>query len=256
MIVIDKLCYQSNLRYVNAGEKFAFSVLTLLVCVISRSIVIAAIVLAVTGFLTVYKGQIPLFRYLRLLRLPLVFLFLSTLAIILNFSPDPMDAFAVSIGSIYITTSYANLRFALQLILTALASVSCLYFLSLSTPMTDILEVLKKIHCPAILIELMLLIYRFIFILLDIASAMSLSQKSRLGNRNFRTSCHSFGAIGGMLLIRALGKSNALYDAMEARCYDGTIRVLTESHPTRKQEIAWIVFFEIGLIFLAIFLRI
>ena len=52
MIVIDKLCYQSNLRYVNAGEKFAFSVLTLLVCVISRSIVIAAIVLAVTGDIT------------------------------------------------------------------------------------------------------------------------------------------------------------------------------------------------------------
>ena len=31
MIVIDKLCYQSKLRYENAGEKFAFAVLTLLI---------------------------------------------------------------------------------------------------------------------------------------------------------------------------------------------------------------------------------
>ena len=28
MIVIDKLCYQSKLRYENAGEKFAFAVIT------------------------------------------------------------------------------------------------------------------------------------------------------------------------------------------------------------------------------------
>ena len=36
MIVIDKLCYQSKLRYENAGEKFAFAVLTLLICVVNR----------------------------------------------------------------------------------------------------------------------------------------------------------------------------------------------------------------------------
>ena len=38
MVIIDRLCYNSKLRYVNAGEKFAFSVLTLIACVISRSI--------------------------------------------------------------------------------------------------------------------------------------------------------------------------------------------------------------------------
>ena len=56
MITIDKLCYNSKLRYENAGEKFAFAMITLLFCVMSRSIVVACIVLAVTGILTVYKG--------------------------------------------------------------------------------------------------------------------------------------------------------------------------------------------------------
>ena len=64
MITIDKLCYNSKLRYVNAGEKFAFTIITLLLCVISRSIVIACIVLTATGILTVYKGGAPLFRYM------------------------------------------------------------------------------------------------------------------------------------------------------------------------------------------------
>ena len=54
MIVIDKLCYQSKLRYENAGEKFAFAVITLCICVMSRSAAVAGIVLAATGILTVF----------------------------------------------------------------------------------------------------------------------------------------------------------------------------------------------------------
>ena len=71
MIVIDKLCYQSGLRHVNAGEKFAFAMITLLLCVVSRSIACACIVLAATGILTVWKGGIPVFRYLKLMTVPL-----------------------------------------------------------------------------------------------------------------------------------------------------------------------------------------
>ncbi|MGN1184766.1 MAG: cobalt ECF transporter T component CbiQ, partial [Oliverpabstia sp.] len=71
MITIDKLCYNSKLRYVNAGEKFAFTIITLLLCVISRSIVIACIVLTATGILTVYKGGVPLFRYMHFMTIPL-----------------------------------------------------------------------------------------------------------------------------------------------------------------------------------------
>ncbi|MDO4556325.1 MAG: cobalt ECF transporter T component CbiQ, partial [Lachnospiraceae bacterium] len=188
MIVIDKLCYYSRLRYINAGEKFAFATITLLFCVISRSILMALLVLAVNGILTVKKGKIPFSRYWHLMTIPMVFLFLSTLAILLNFSHTPFDAFAIPLGRWYLTASYASLYEGCQLILTALASVSCLYFLSLNTPITDILEVLKKLHCPDLIIELMLLIYRFIFILMDVSSAISTSQDARLGNKDIKTS--------------------------------------------------------------------
>ena len=51
MFEIDTLCYHSKLRERNAEIKFAFTVLTLFICVWNRSIVIAAIVFATTGFL-------------------------------------------------------------------------------------------------------------------------------------------------------------------------------------------------------------
>lgn len=244
MIVIDKLCYNSRLRYVNAGEKFFFAVLTLLACVISRSVAVACIVLAVTGILTVWKGGIPFSRYVRFMTVPLVFLLFSTAAIVLNLSAAPMDLFAWKIGSVWLTGSRSSLLYAVQLILTALASVSCLYFLSFNTPMPDILNVLRVLHCPRIIIELMLLIYRYIFVLLEISSSIRTAQDSRLGNKDYRTSLKSFGALASALFIRAIKKSNALYDAMESRCYDGTIHVLNETYPPVKKEIAAIVIFE------------
>ena len=252
MLLIDKLCYRSNLRYVNAGEKFAYSLLTLCMCIVSRSILLALLVLTVNSFLTVGKGGIPLFRYRNLMLVPLVFLLLSTLAIIVNISRTPLDAYAIPLGSFYITGSFASLYQGLQLILTAMASVSCLYFLALNTPMTDILNELRKLKLPGLLLELMLLIYRFIFVLLEIASSILTAQKSRLGNRDFKTSVKSFGAMVSVLFVRSLKKSGALYDAMESRCYVGTIHVLTENYPPKKAEIFLILLFEILLLLLTI----
>ena len=255
MLTIDKLCYNSKLRYVNAGEKFAFTMLTLLLCVCSRSIVIACIVLTATGILTVYKGGIPLFRYVRFMTVPLAFLILSTLAIIFNISRTPLDLFAIPIGNWYLTGSKEAILYALQLILTALSSVSCLYFLSFNTPMPDILNVLGSLHCPKILMELMLLIYRFIFILLSVSSAITNSQHSRLGNKDYKTSLKSFSALASVLLVRSFKRANALYDAMESRCYDGTIRVLNDTYPPDKRHILAIIIFETLLLLLTILER-
>lgn len=248
MILIDKLCYTSNLREINPGEKFAFSIITLFICVGSRSILICLITLGVMSVLTVGKGKIPIQYYRNLMCVPLVFILLSTIAIIVNFSNKPLSAYAFSIGGIYITSSWKSIEFALRLFCTSLSSISCLYFLSLSTPMTDILMVLKKCHCPDILIELMLLIYRFIFILLETAYDILTSQKARLGNKDFKTSCKSMGTLLAVLLVRAFKRSSVLYDAMESRCYDGTIRVLSENYPPKLKEILYIVLYELFLI--------
>lgn len=255
MLAIDRLCYQSGLRYENAGEKFAFSVITLCICVMSRSIFVACIVLAVTGGLTVLKGKTPVFRYLKFLTVPLAFLLVSTLAIMLNIRKAPMDLFALPVGSWYLTCGRDSFFYGVQLILTALSSVSCLYFLSLTTPMPDILKVLKKLHCPRLLMELMLLIYRFIFILLETAAGISISQRCRLGNRDYRTALKSFGMLGSALLIRAINRSNRLFDAMEARCYDGTIRVLSENRPPKRKHVWFIILFDTALFLIALWRR-
>ena len=249
MILIDKMCYRSGLRYMNAEVKFAYTVVTLLICIVSRSLIAAGIVLLANGILTVKRGGIPFALYVKYMLIPLAFLLMSTLALIVNISREPLDAYAILIGSWYLTSSKVSLWFALRQIGSGFASVSCLYFLALNTTMTDILGTLKKIHCPQLLLELMRLIYRFIFVLMDTASAIMTAQRVRLGYEKLRTSLHSFGEMAAALFIRAWKRSNALYDALESRGYDGELRVLEESRAADRKEIAAVIVFEISLIF-------
>lgn len=259
MLSIDKACYNSNLRYENPGQKLSFAVITLLLCVGSRSIYVSSIALLTNSYLIIYKSGVSFAKFCHYMKIPMAFILLSTISIILNFSTQPLDAFAIPLSFIngenayYITSSTDSLYFAGQLILTAVASVSSLYFISLTTPIPDILMVMQKIKIPVLFIELMLLIYRYIFILLDVADQICKSQRIRLGNKDYKTSMKSFGQLIGVLFIRAMKKSNILYDAMESRGYDGRIHVLNESYQPKMKVTIGIVAFELLLIAVIIF---
>ncbi|MDF3001866.1 MAG: cbiQ [Bacillota bacterium] len=254
MFIIDKLAYSSKLRYKNPAVKAAFAVGSLLICVGARSFVISLIILMIMGGLTVLSGRISVLRYFGLLMIPFSFLALSTLAIVFNLSEQPLNLFNIPIGTVYLAVSQNSLREGVLLVVVALASVSCLYFLTLSTTMIDLLTLLQRLRCPKLMVELMMLIYRYIFVLLDMASAISTSQKCRLGNKDFMTELRSVGQLLAVLLIRSLKKSSLLYDAMESRCYDGEIRVLNEYRPAEMRDAAGVAGYLAILIVLAVIL--
>ncbi|MEG0291148.1 MAG: cobalt ECF transporter T component CbiQ [Anaerovoracaceae bacterium] len=226
--------------------KSVLAVLTLFICVGARSFVVSFLVLFIMGGLTVLYSKASFSNYIRLMLAPFVFLLLGTFAIAFNFTGEPMDLLNIPIGEHYLAVSYNSLMYAIRLIVIALGSVSCLYFLSLTTPMLDLVFVMKRCHCPWLIVEIIMLMYRFIFVIGDIAAAIMLSQNCRLGNKDFKTSINSMGMMLSVLLMRALHKSSLLYDAMESRCYDGKIKVLYESNKASVKEISvvalWLIF--------------
>ncbi len=248
MGTIDRYAYRSALRNVNAQEKFWFAILTMIICVAGRSVLVSGAVFLLNGYLTVAKGGLSLKKYGKLLTIPLVFLVLGTLTVWVNLGDTPMDAFALPLGNLYLTGSVDGIRQMAKLFCIVMASVSCLYFLSLNTPMTDIIFVLEKIHIPRLVIELMMLIYRFAFILFSTASSIMTAQRARLGNRNLAASVRSFGKMGAGLFVKALKKSDALYISMESRLYEGRLRVLHKVCPAKKGRIAAVGVLELALI--------
>ena len=130
-----------------------------------------------------------------------------------------------------------------------------MYMMSLSTPVNEIICVLQDIHMPVLITELMNMIYRFIFILLEVQSKMNISARSRLGYVDLKTSWYSFGSILSNLLIVAMKKSNAYFDALESRCYTGQLQFLTEEKPLQKKLVVYAIIYIIVLSVLWYFTR-
>jgi cobalt transport protein ATP-binding subunit len=96
-----------------------------------------------------------------------------------------------------------------------------LTYLLATTPMFDLIKSLRTIGIPAVMIELMGLMMRYFFLLLEESRSMMKAQKSR-GMRmekwfwSIRT-YHRFGQMLGVLFIRALSRSERIYLSISAR---------------------------------------
>ena len=228
MLLIDKLAYASALRNKKATYKVVGAVTMLLICVITRSVFVSlGIAIGMMG-LTLVWGKTPLISYLKLFRIPVVFILLSTLAIAIDISKVQHGFLNVPIGPYYLVMSKASITECMELVTVVFGAISSSYFLILSTPMIDVLLVLKKWHTPNILIELMLLMYRYIFVLFAISEAIRVSQQCRLSLVDFKTRIKATSLAISATFVRAMQISNQLYDAMESRGFDGEIRVLEE----------------------------
>lgn len=244
---IDFYAYASKIRYWNSCFKVSLSVLTVIISIVLDNPYVSIMVIISMAYLTIVKGGIPINEYLHVLAIPIAFILLSTFTIAIDFSKQPIGEYNFYLGFCYIFTSIEQLKKMAFLILKIFAAISALQMMTLSTPSSDIIYVLRKVHVPKIIVELMSLIYRYIFILMDVYSKMKNSAKSRQGYCDFRTSCYTFGGIVSNMFIISLGKANAYYDAMEARCYDGEFLFLEED---KKVEIGQTVAFVAYMSFL------
>lgn len=76
--------------------------------------------------------------------------------------PQPGGDWNLHIFFFYLCFYRSSLLLAGAIFLKAMAGISALYMLSLSTPVNQLVPVLQKLHLPSLLVELMNLIYRYI----------------------------------------------------------------------------------------------
>jgi cobalt/nickel transport system permease protein len=121
--------------------------------------------------------------------------------------------------------------------------------------MVDLLALLLRLKVPKLLVELMGLIYRFIFVLLETADTMFTAQNSRLGYSSLSTGYRSLGALASTVFIRAYKRSDELYTALESRGYEGELNVLDEPFETHWIKYIVPIVINLLLIITTLFLR-
>ncbi|HRD64822.1 MAG TPA: cobalt ECF transporter T component CbiQ [Candidatus Competibacter sp.] len=175
------------------------------------------LVLTSTALATVCGAGVPLRAVLAVLAAPMTFLLAGApfLAMSIRFT-DGLD----------LRFSSDGLHLALATSVRALAAVSCLAFLALTTPLTDLIPLLRRVGVPAGIIELILLIYRLIFVFAERALTGRRAQAARQGYSRFDRGVRSVGLLAGNLFQRALEQAHRLEIGLAARGYDGELRVL------------------------------
>ncbi len=229
MLKIDRYAYTNKLRCVHPAEKLAFALAMLIACLALSSRLASLLVVLFMAASAVLRAKIPALFYLKLLLVPASFLLAGVFTVALSFSKDASLFLAgVKLGGCVLGFTAAGLATALDLFLKSLGAVSCLYFLVLTTPAVEIFALLRKLRLPPLFVELMALVYRFIFVLLETAEKIYLSQSSRGGYATLKTAYFSLGQLAANLFAKSYRHSQLLFLTLSARCYTGELNVLDE----------------------------
>lgn len=237
----DRYAYLSRLRRVDPVAKVWVSLAVLLLCLFSESIAVGLVTLSAMSVLNVALGGQRPGTVLHFMKVPLAFLVIGCLTIVIRPIPAEEPAlWAVWLFGRFrwgITPTY--LHMGLMVFCKAMGAISAMYFLALNTPMTDLILALERLHVPKLLVELMELIYRFIFVLMDTAGRIRVAQESRLGYGSFRKSLDHMGDLVSLVFLRAWRKGDKVYTALESRGYDGSLTTLSAAYTGGGQVYAW-----------------
>ena len=181
---IDMLAQGSKLKNVNPMLKFWAVITLMVICVASGNIAVGIFLMAAMFVLAVFAGGLRAREYVRFLTLPVSFLLIAGIVLLFEVSSEPVGVLNFQVFGFWLIVS-ANAQMHTALVISrAIGAVSCLCFLSVTTPMPDITGALRRMRCPDLVIDLMYLIYRYLFILLAIHHEMRTAAKSRLGFRD------------------------------------------------------------------------
>jgi|GEM_PF-41566 len=136
------------------------------------------------------------------------------------FIPFHTEGTAVWTGIGFVATEEGVLKAVVILLKLAVANLLLTYLLAV-TPLFTLLRSLRSVGVPAVLLELILLMVRYFFLLKEEAASMLKAQRARgmsfrgwrWGPRTYRR----FGELAGVLFLRAYERSKRIYIAMSAR---------------------------------------
>ncbi|HJB69339.1 MAG TPA: cobalt ECF transporter T component CbiQ [Candidatus Flavonifractor avistercoris] len=223
----DRWAYQSRLRRVDPLPKLILSLTALVVCLCCGSGAVGLATAAAMGVLIAALGGLPPRVYLHFLKIPMAFLAVGCATMLVRSYPAGAPVLAaLPVGGRLWGFDGAALAAAAALFFRAMGAVGAMYFLALNTPVTDLTMCLGRLHVPRLLVELMELIYRFIFVLSETAGSIRTAQASRLGYQGLRRSLSSLGTMASLVFLRAWRRADRIYAALESRGYAGSLTTL------------------------------
>jgi cobalt/nickel transport system permease protein len=241
--LLEDIAQKNGLREINTYLKLVTGLGAILLCLLSMSYIPPLfIALLLTGAILIL-ARVDAKTYTELFIVPLWFAIMSVAGIILISGGqdvfwrwDIVPGFSLSI-------TRESLNQGMLVFCRVIGGMSAMIFIALTTPMTDIFIVVRQCRIPEVVIDLMMIIYRTIFILMDQVIQIYHAQLMRLGYSTWRESIHSFASLCGAAFIASWNAGEDLIRAMDARCYDGKFALYGENRAVEVLPLVVVVVF-------------
>jgi cobalt/nickel transport system permease protein len=167
------------------------------------------------------------FRLTRAAFVALPFL-LAALPLVFTRSGDPLGT--VAIGPVTLTISGDGLRTFATIALKSWLSVQVALLLTFTTPFHELVDALRRLRLPAIMVGIISFMYRYLAVLGDEASRLLRARAARSadpdghGGGSIRWRAGVTGSMVGTLFLRSYERSERIHLAMQARGFEGTLR--------------------------------
>jgi cobalt/nickel transport system permease protein len=155
---------------------------------------------------------------------------LAALPLIFTRTEDPLGT--LGIGPALLTVSGEGLRIFTTIALKSWVSVQAAMLLSFTTPFHDLVDALRALRLPRILVAIISFMYRYLEVLANEVGRMNRARAARSaapGGRaggSLKWRAGVTGSMVGALFLRSYERSERIYAAMQARGFEGELRHL------------------------------
>ncbi|MDD5622997.1 MAG: cobalt ECF transporter T component CbiQ [Actinomycetota bacterium] len=190
--------------------------------------------------------------YLLIKRTLLLFLFPFFISIFIPFANKGRILFTLNLDFINIAITDNGVTIFLTVLLKSFISILILSSLVISTSDIELLNGLRKIHVPAIIVTIIFIMYRYFFVLKEDSNTGQLAIKSRIFQKSYKTLSKRLTFLAGNLLIKSFDRAENIYKSMESRGFDGNFYFIERNFDTGKLNWIFVICFILMMILVKI----
>lgn len=219
-MLIEQAAYGNRWRRVSPAAKGSLALAGLLAAFVAATPATAAFVALLLALTTVLGARVAAGVYLRVAAPAVGFLALGSLSLLVAVGTDTAGHLSWELAP------DAGPRIA-TVAGRSLASLTALLLLVLTTPLPDLIGLLRYLRVPEVLLDLMVLCYRMLFVLAAAVRDTLTAQSARLGYASLRHGWRSLGLLVANLTVQIWQRAQALHRAALARNGGGPLRFLS-----------------------------
>lgn len=231
-MLIEQSAYANRWRRVTPAAKGLFALSGLVAAFAAPSPAAACLVACLLIATTLLGAGVAAGRLARVGAPALGFLLVGSLSLLVSPGFSPAD------GSLMLHWLPEGPTPFLRLVSRSTAALSALLFLILTTPLIDLIALLRRLKLPEVLLELMVICYRMLFVFSEALHDTLTAQSARLGYATPRLALRSLGQLTACLTLQVWSRAHDLHVAAQARNNDGPLRFLEPSFANQRRDLA------------------